>query len=372
MACLRVVTLPNPLLDASPEFRFLADWRSFEIREAFPSMEVLELEADCRELSASAFAADWVLLLEPEVFVGRRTLHALWRLLLEGRAQWAAPRLLSELPNWSTQIHTLGAFERLEQLQLKEPWTRTQRVLPASLWRGEKLVAGFQAGFELAKLPSAVGDGVAAGLAHRFERYYGQLRSDVAPILPDRFQRVLEIGCGEGVTGEWLQSTYGCQVTGIELNPVAAQEAGKRLSRIWVGDVEQLPVDERFDLVLALELFEHLVDPFRFLEKVRDWLEPGGTLILSVPNVGSAPLVEELLAGRFDYIPVGLLCVTHLRFFTRSSLERIFQRYSFRNVEFFPQPGGDSHRLVTAGRAAGLEVDPQSLEALGYWIRAQG
>ena len=47
---------------------------------------------------------------------------------------------------------------------------------------------------------------------------------------------------------------------------------------------------------------------------------PGGRLVLSVPNVGHWAVVEDLLAGRWDYLPIGLLCYTHYRFFTRRTL----------------------------------------------------
>ena len=43
-------------------------------------------------------------------------------------------------------------------------------------------------------------------------------------------------------------------------------------------------------------------------------LPPGGVVVLSVPNVGHWSVVADLLAGRWDYLPAGLVCVTHLRF----------------------------------------------------------
>ncbi len=371
MVRLCVVERSSALLRQSAEFRFLARWRASEIAAAFEGVELEHLDAGLETLRSCAGQYDWVLVLEPEVFIGRRTLQTLMRWLAQDQATWAAPRLLSEWLQDGARVHTLRAFERLEQLGLAEPPREARRALPVSLWKGKLLAEGLERASSFEALPGSVGWGLEAGLAHRFERYYGQLRSDVAPILPAAFHHVLEIGCGEGQTGAWLEQTFGCRVTGLELNPVAAEAARSRLSRIWVGDVEHLKIDEKFDLILALELFEHLVDPFCFLDRVGEWLHPGGTLLMSVPNIGAAPLVEDLLAGRFDYIPVGLLCVTHLRFFTRSSLEVLLTRYGFREIECWPQPGGDARRLLAAAQAAGLDVDPASLEALGYWVRAR-
>ena len=42
--------------------------------------------------------------------------------------------------------------------------------------------------------------------------------------------------------------------------------------------------------------------------------------IFSIPNVGHYSIVEDLIAGRWDYLPIGLLCYTHFRFFTRHTL----------------------------------------------------
>src|SRR5262249_46282451 len=125
---------------------------------------------------------------------------------------------------------------------------------------------------------------VAAGLCHVFIDYYGEVRDDVLPFVPATARDVLEIGCGRGLTGELLQRTLGCRVTGVELNPEVAKDAGRRLHAVHAGDVQTLELGGTFDVVLALELFEHLTNNERFLERARELLRPGGRLVLSVPN----------------------------------------------------------------------------------------
>jgi GT2 family glycosyltransferase len=115
------------------------------------------------------------------------------------------------------------------------------------------------------------------------------------------------------------------EVWGIELNPAVAAEAKKRLSRVLVGDVEQmepLPLPDRyFDCAICGDVLEHLKDPQAFLARLRKHLTPDAALVVNVPNVAHWSIVVQLLQGRFTYDDNGLLDRTHLRFFTPDSLK---------------------------------------------------
>jgi SAM-dependent methyltransferase len=76
------------------------------------------------------------------------------------------------------------------------------------------------------------------------------------------------------------------------------------------------PLPRRYQAVSMLDVLEHLEDPLSGLLAARNALNPGGYLLLSIPNIGHWRIVADLLAGRFDYAPVGIQCITHLRFFT--------------------------------------------------------
>ena len=76
----------------------------------------------------------------------------------------------------------------------------------------------------------------------------------------------------------------------------------------------------QIDLILALDVLEHLVDPWSVVRKLDRVLRPGGALIASIPNVRHhSVLVPLLFRGRWRYMPMGPLDRTHLRFFTRST-----------------------------------------------------
>lgn len=162
------------------------------------------------------------------------------------------------------------------------------------------------------------------------EQYFTGARADIASLLPGRVETVLEVGCGTGSTLRWLkESGLATSTTGIELFRPAAEVAHSHVDRLFVGDAEKILeakelLDESFDLVLCLDVLEHMVDPWAFVSRITAKLKTGGTLIASVPNVRHlSVLIDVVLRGRWDYRPDGILDRTHLRFFTRSSAQAL-------------------------------------------------
>lgn len=150
--------------------------------------------------------------------------------------------------------------------------------------------------------------------------YFGQPRTDIEDLLPDNTSRILEIGCGAGATMRWLRGLRRVDhATGVELVPEVARAAASAFDEVTVGNIEsidlQLPPNT-FDMIIALDVLEHLVDPWRIVSFLNDTLKPGGVMIASIPNIAhysvSLPLV---LRGRWNYKIDGLLDRTHLRFF---------------------------------------------------------
>lgn len=153
--------------------------------------------------------------------------------------------------------------------------------------------------------------------------YFGHARQEIAPLLPDVCGRVLEIGCGTGATLTWLQKRKSATYTvGIEIATAAAEAAKSNANEIHCLDFERVELPEKtgkFNLILCLDVLEHMIDPWRAVDRlVSRYLEEGGTLIISLPNVRHYSVaLPLLLRGRWDYQEAGLLDRTHLRFFTR-------------------------------------------------------
>ena len=85
--------------------------------------------------------------------------------------------------------------------------------------------------------------------------------------------------------------------------------------------------DAPFDAICSIEMVEAVGREYwpTYFGAVSKLLKPGGRLITSVPNAGYCGLIAELIQGEFRYRPEGLLDNTHLRFFTRKSLNRFFE-----------------------------------------------
>ncbi len=139
-------------------------------------------------------------------------------------------------------------------------------------------------------------------------------------------KRVLELGTAVGSMTQLIHEVNGCTVVGMEIDPEMAKMAAPWCERMIVGNIESMDLAEtlgndRFDVIVAADVLEHLYDPWACLLKIRPYLRPEGFIVLSVPNVAHNALLAELLNGRFPYQEKGLLDRTHLRFFTRSNLE---------------------------------------------------
>jgi hypothetical protein len=122
----------------------------------------------------------------------------------------------------------------------------------------------------------------------------------------------------------------GCSVVGIEIDPAMAKLASRFCERVIVGDLDSLDLKaelgaERFDAIVAADVLEHLKDPLSTLRQLRSFLVPeSGFFVVSLPNVAHGSVRLALLQGRFSYQELGLLDRTHLRFFTRESIEALF------------------------------------------------
>jgi SAM-dependent methyltransferase len=107
--------------------------------------------------------------------------------------------------------------------------------------------------------------------------------------------RVLEVGCGDGNTLRMLEETCsGAALVGMDLFAEGLQLARRRTRAPLVrGRMEQPPFSVRFHLVGMFDVLEHLEDDRAALARVRDLVEPGGTLIVTVP-------AHQKLWSRFD------------------------------------------------------------------------
>lgn len=168
-------------------------------------------------------------------------------------------------------------------------------------------------------------------LVHRFGDYYEAQRDDLVRLVPQGIRRVLDVGCARGGYGRRLKALRpDVHLTGIEPNPVMAETAAAWYDQVLVSRVEDADLKAGFDLINCGDVLEHLNDPWAMLAVFAGFLRDGGFLVLSVPNMGHWTVARDLLAGRFEYVPVGLTCVTHIRWFTEAGICQALERAGFR------------------------------------------
>ena len=211
---------------------------------------------------------------------------------------------------------------------------------------------------------------------HPLFDYYGEERKDVLPLVPETVGSLLDIGCSRGGFGKALKAGRQCRVVGVEMNRDEGEKARAVLDEVVIGNVLEVMPVEHFDCVACLDVLEHFVAPEKLLEKIRDdFLKPeGGYVLLSIPNVGHWSVVEDLLAGRWDYLPVGLLCTTHVRFFTLKTILDLLEDNGFvvEKTESVKIPMPASVKAgVQALNENAMDINESSLETLHYNILAR-
>jgi SAM-dependent methyltransferase len=101
-------------------------------------------------------------------------------------------------------------------------------------------------------------------------------------------QHLLEIGCSAGYLTHFFQGKA-TRIVGFDINFPALRTSRRRNrdNPVICGAVENLPFpDSSFDAIVMLEVIEHTGSDVAAVNEIRRVLKPGGTLILSTPNVG--------------------------------------------------------------------------------------
>jgi len=204
--------------------------------------------------------------------------------------------------------------------------------------------------------------------------YYDNPRHELAAWVPTTAARVLDIGCGRGQLGRLLRLRGGHWVSGIELIPSIAEQAGRYLDEVVCGDVETVYLPWRansFDAIVCGDVLEHLADPWHTLKRLMDLLAPGGLVVASLPNVQNFRVIKNLIRGQWEYQPRGLLDFGHLRFFTWPGIQAMFEdaglsilrkkaiwnRTTFREMLHFVTGGRCEPYLARRYLVAGLKPE---------------
>lgn len=166
--------------------------------------------------------------------------------------------------------------------------------------------------------------------------YHDRPRSDLLELMEHVPRRVLDIGCAAGATGQYLKEQHpDCWVAGIELSALAAEKARERIDLVLEQKLEDVDFAEHgilpgsIDTVIVADVLEHIYDPWAALLHLRPLLTDDAQVLASIPNARNLWLLNELASGRFPYAKEGLLDITHIRWFTRDEMLRMFQETGY-------------------------------------------
>jgi len=151
--------------------------------------------------------------------------------------------------------------------------------------------------------------------------------------------RVLDIGCGNGALlaelrnhGSWALCGTDASESGVELTRsrgFAAQLADASV------DLVSLFGQQNFDLIISVEVIEHVYDPRGFLNQARELTRTPGRLVLTTPYHGYWKNLMIALLGKGDAHYNPLLDGGHIKFWSRRTLSAALMEAGFRDIQFY-------------------------------------
>lgn len=172
---------------------------------------------------------------------------------------------------------------------------------------------------------------------------------------------IVDVGCGYGVLLEKLRDSKFNDFLGVEPIEEVVESLQSRGIEAILGDLEKgvdKIDDKSVDVVTCLEVLEHLYDPRSALNEINRWLQPGGILIVSVPNAYRLKQRLNMLAGKptSDVTLVG----GHIKFFDWNTIKNMVERANFRVESEFGE-GGLRMREIIPGYMSILRTFPRLL-----------
>ena len=140
--------------------------------------------------------------------------------------------------------------------------------------------------------------------------------------------RALDLGFGCAAIASALQKD-GVVLDGIDRDPEAAAESGALFRRVFQNDLNRLddiPLDGKYDIILAADILQFLVDPADFLSRLKKHLVKGGLLAVALPNVVNIQTRLRVLFGNFPLHHRGLLEAQALHFYTLDGMRQLLVR----------------------------------------------
>jgi len=170
---------------------------------------------------------------------------------------------------------------------------------------------------------------------------YSYIAPVVIKILKDcKNLRILELGCGNGYFCNVL-SGIGHEVVGVDVSETGIESANNYFSEIRfiksdIYDLLTSPMltSEFFDVVIAIEVIEHLQYPRELIKVAKKYLKRGGQLIISTPYHGYFKNLAISLLNKWDDHFSVFWDVGHIKFFSVKTLKKMLEDEGFNDIRF--------------------------------------
>ncbi len=173
----------------------------------------------------------------------------------------------------------------------------------------------------------------ASETAKKTTKYFDSQREDMLKYIPRNTKTSIEFGCGTGGFSALVKTRFKAEAWAVEINEEIARKAAEKLDKVIIGDaiesLGEIP-NHFFDCVILFDILEHLYDPMSFLRILKTKLSDHGVVVASIPNIRYYRTFKQLVIhGNWDYKDQGILDRTHLRFFTRKSIVKMFNALDY-------------------------------------------
>jgi len=172
------------------------------------------------------------------------------------------------------------------------------------------------------------------------------------PILKGN-ETFLDIGCGHGsVSSELIKK--GHKVSGIEINKDAIKSLESKGFEVFQKDISKsLELGKQFDVVMILDVLEHLFDPYFLLKEAKKTTKLGGVIIVTIPlYFDIIDRLKILFTG--SVISMDNLCYGEENY-------QKFRSYNYDHIRFFRPK-----EMIEMGESLGLKIDKIEYGATGY------